>query len=167
MDQPGSKITATKKGYEDREFSQTQWGLMGEDKNGWKPKAPAEADHVTEQLISARLNYAKVTGKEAPEDKTVDFLNGVIETYQNFGDASQKAPADAPGSVAAPAAALVNETDPTAPVALTAETYKAPRSKEDAAALYKQLFNVEAPAEASFTLLKETIETELGVTKSE
>lgn len=66
---------------EEREFSGTQWKLIGSDpltNGGWKPVAPAEADSLAKAaenedggsddekalLESTRLEYKEVTGQE-------------------------------------------------------------------------------------------------------
>ena len=154
-------VTATSsESSETREFTKTQWDLLGDNKLGWKVATPAEAEAAATEaaaLQTARNEYQAATGKEAPADASPDFLRGVASVLGIV------APVVAPAPVVAAAPAVAAEAEAVA--APTADTYKRPRSTEDARTLYTQVTGNPAPDDATFATLTAEIEQQLGVVK--
>jgi hypothetical protein len=82
-----------------REFTTTQWGLMGKDKGGWKPTAPTElakpdgpdqktADEV--ELVNARNEYEALFERKAhPSTKLATLKSQIaaeLERQNKEGD---------------------------------------------------------------------------------
>lgn len=137
-----------------RDFTQTQWALLGGDKQGWKVATPAEADQAAADanaLQFAQKEYQAVTGKFAPEGTSLDFLRGVVSALR-------------PAAPAAPAAPVAEQP---AAVEVVAEAvpYKRPRSTEAAREMYAEVMGQDAAEDATFATLTADIEQQLGVVK--
>ena len=139
---------------ETRDFTRTQWELLGEYKQGYKVATPAEADAAAAEanaLQFAQKEYQAVTGKVAPEGTSLDFLRGVVSALR-------------PAAPAAPAAPVAEQP---AAVEVQAEAvpYKRPRSTEAAREMYAEVFGTDAAEDATFATLTADIEQQLGVAK--
>lgn len=154
-------VTATSaESAETRDFTKTQWDMLGENKLGWKVATPAEAEAAAADattLQAARNEYKAATGKDAPADASPDFLRGVASVLGII----------TPAAPAVEVAPVVVATAPEAEAAdtPTAATYKRPRSTEDARTLYVQVTGSPAPDDATFATLTAEIEQTLGVVK--
>lgn len=95
--------------------------------------SPAEAPKVIATLNDAQMRYKELTKEDAPTDKTLGwFIDHIAELEEKL---------------------KANKTTPGA----SSEPKKPLRSTEDAQARYKELVGKEAPADKTFTELKEAI----------
>lgn len=136
-----------------RDFTKSQWDMLGEKKEGFKVVNPGEAEAQAasaERLATARHDYTAVTGQLAPASMDAASLEALTASLRQF---KQQAPA--------PVLPLVGQ-----PQGTEAIDYKRPRSTETAREIYAKLFNREADADASFTQLVTEIETALNVAAS-
>ena len=148
-------ITARNSAGITREFTATQWRVMGKDKGGYKPAVPGEVDNEVQALQNARQRYLLVTGKEAPADKSADYLTGVSDMVAATQPAAQ--PATEPATEPAAQPATEPASQPGKP------EYKRPRSTEQARELYTSIIGTEAPEGATFGDMVAEIEHTLGV----
>lgn len=179
MDSNEGTVTATNEDGITREFSKTQWQMLGDSKGGWSTNQPGEVNAIGQALATARANYTSATGTAAPSAMTAEGLQAVADAVNAF-KATQPAPVAVTVAPALPVPGLVDDAVTARADADAAEAeasaedakaaaagidYKRPRSTEEARTKYAEVIGTEAVADASYTTLVTEIEAKLGIVK--